>query len=188
RYEALSAGTGDLAALGVLDASAGAHGAAAAGKASVWRDDGYWLLLPLMLLGLFAFRRGGGVAVLLLCACLPWHQALAADDGTLWRRADQVRHERMQEGSDAYRSEDYAAAIDAWQSLLGADAAYNRGNALARTGRYEDAIKAYDEALAQQPGMADAIANRKLVEAAMKRKPPPSKQSGARGDQQQTPD
>src|SRR5690606_5462804 len=186
RYEALSAGTGDLAALGVLDPSAGGQGAAA-GKAAVWRDDGYWLLLPLMLLGLFAFRRGGGVAALLLCACLPWQQALAADDGTLWRRGDQVRHERMREGADAYRRGDYAAAADAWQALPGADAAYNRGNALARAGRYEDAIEAYDEALAQQPGMADAIANRKLVEAAMKDRPP-SQQSGGRGDRQETPD
>src|SRR3546814_12271365 len=94
----------------------------------------------------------------------------------------------MREGADAYRSKDYAAAADAWKALPGADADYNRGNALARAGRYEDAIKAYDQALAQQPGMADAIANRKLVEAAMKRKPPPSQQSGGRGDEQEKPD
>src|SRR3546814_19338171 len=50
---------------------------------------------------------------------------------------------------------------------------YIRGNALARTGRYEDAIKAYDLALAQQPGMADAIANRRLVEAAKRQKSRP---------------
>src|SRR3546814_7216198 len=109
-----------------------------------------------MLLGLFAFRRGGGFAALLLCACLPWQQALAADDGTLWRRADQVRHERMREGADAYRSKDYAAAADARKALPGADADYNRGNALARAGRYADDIKAYDQALAPQPGRGDA--------------------------------
>src|SRR3546814_1845480 len=94
----------------------------------------------------------------------------------------------MREGADAYRSKDYAAAADAWKALPGADADYNRGNALARAGRYEDAIKAYDQALVQQPDMADAIANRKLVEAAMKRKPPPSQQSGGRGDEQEKPD
>ncbi|WP_027079127.1 tetratricopeptide repeat protein [Luteimonas mephitis] len=188
RYEALSAGTGDLVALGVLDASAAERGAVASSKTAVWRDDGYWLLPPLMLLALFAFRRGGGFAVLLLCACLPWHAALAADDGTPWRRADQVRHERMQDGADAYRRGDYAAAAKAWQAIPGADAAYNRGNALAKAGRYEDAIAAYDEALRQQPGMADATSNRALVEAAMKRKPPPSKQPGGRGDQDKRPD
>src|SRR3546814_18529289 len=100
-----------------------------------------------MLLGLFAFRRGGGgVAALLLCACLPWQQALAADDGTLWRPADQVRHERMQEGADAYRRQDYAGATGPWQALPGADAASNRGNALARAGRHADAITDYDQA------------------------------------------
>src|SRR3546814_12912085 len=82
----------------------------------------------------------------------------------------------MREGADADRSKDYAAAADAWKALPGADADYNRGNALARAGRYEDAIKAYDQALVQQPDMADAIANRKLVEAAMKRKPPRSEE------------
>ncbi|MDN5782497.1 MAG: VWA domain-containing protein, partial [Luteimonas sp.] len=188
RYETLSAGSGDLAALGVLDAHSAQPGAVADGKAAVWRDDGYWLLLPLMLLALFAFRRGGGLAVLLLCACLPWHAALAADEGTAWRRADQVRHEHMQAGADAYRRNDYAAAAQAWREVPGADAAYNRGNALARAGRYEDAIAAYDEALREQPGMADAQTNRKLVEAAMKRKPPPSKQPNGRGNQDKAPD
>ena len=187
-YETLAAGTGDLAALGVLDVRAAGRDAAADGKVAVWRDDGYWLLLPLMLLALFAFRRGGGFAALLLCACLPWHQALAAEDGTLWQRADQVRHERMQAGADAYRRNDYKAAAEAWRAVPGADAAYNRGNALARAGRYEDAIAAYDEALRGQPGMADAETNRKLVEAAMKRKPPPSKQPNGRGDKDKTPD
>src|SRR3546814_13252079 len=79
----------------------------------------------------------------------------------------------MQEGADAYRRKDYAGATGAWQALPGADAAYNRGNALARAGRYEDAIKAYDQALAQQPDMADAIANRRLVEAAKRQESRP---------------
>src|SRR3546814_7555446 len=74
RYETLSTGTGDLAALSVLAPSAGGQGTPP-GKTAVWRDDGYWLLLPLMLLGLFAFRRGGGFAALLLCACLPWQRS-----------------------------------------------------------------------------------------------------------------
>src|SRR3546814_8280925 len=114
------------------------------------------------------FRRVGGFAALLLCACLPWQQALAADDGTLWRRADQVRHERMQEGADAYRRKDYAGATGPWQALPGDDAAYNSGNALALAGRYADAIKAYHSALAQKPDMADPNTNRRLDQAATK--------------------
>ena len=45
----------------------------------------------------------------------------------------------------------------------------------------EEAIAAYDEALRLQPGMADAIANKRAVEAALKRKPPPSPRDNSRG-------
>jgi len=187
RYVALSADDSDLAALGVLDASAMREATAKGGKSAVWRDEGYWLLLPLMLLALLAFRRGGTLAAVLLCTCLPWTPVHAADEGTLWRRADQVEHTRMQAGADAYRKQDFSDAAKAWQSLPGADAAYNRGNALAQAGRYEDAIAAYDQALRLQPAMADAAANKQAVEAAMKRKPPPSRQPNGRGKQRQTP-
>jgi Ca-activated chloride channel homolog len=67
--------------------------------------------------------------------------------------------------------------------LPGATAAYNRGNALARLGRFDDAIAAYDEALSQQPGMADAQANRAAVEAARNRKPPPGQAQDPRAPQ-----
>lgn len=196
RYAALTADTSDLQALGVLDASILRDAVAAnGGKATAWRDEGYWLLLPLMLLALLAFRRGGMSAAVLLCVLLPLSPARAAGEkpaadpppaGTPWRRADQVQHMRMQQGEQAYRKQDFAAAEQAWRSLPGADAAYNRGNALAKAGRYEDAIKAYDEALRMRPAMADAVANRKAVEAAMKRKPPPSPQQNSRGDQKQS--
>src|SRR5690606_34119880 len=93
--------------------------------------------------------------------------------GTPWRRADQVEHARMREGIDAYRAGKYEDAEREWRSLPGAEAAYNRGNALAKTGRYEEALQAYDDALQQRPEMEDAIANRAAVEAAMRREPPP---------------
>ncbi len=188
RYAALADDASDLKALGVLDA-ASMHDAVAAhnGKAGVWRDDGYWLLLPLMLLAMFAFRRGGMLAVVLLCTCLPWLPARAADGGTLWQRADQVQHARMQSGIEAYRKQDFAGALRAWESLPGAEAAYNRGNALAESGRLEDAIAQYQQALRLGPAMDDAAANKKAVEAAMKRKPPPARQPDSPGKQRQTP-
>ena len=132
-----------------------------------------------MLLALLAFRRGGALAVVLLCALLPWQPALAADD--LWQRPDQQSHAQAQDAAQAYRSKDYARAAQAWRGVPGADADYNRGNALARTGSYQEAIAAYDEALRAQPGMVDAIANRKAVLAAMKRKPPPGPGQGNQG-------
>ena len=174
-YREIAAGDGDLAALGVLlpdsvaDTQAARHGAS-----RVWRDEGYWLLLPLLLLGVFAFRRGAAFAMLAACVLLPLPPAQAADDtqGTLWRRADQVEYQRQRAGVDAYRKGRFEQAGDDWRGLSGADAAYNRGNALAKAGRYEDALAAYDEALRRQPGMEDAVANRAAVAAAMRQRPP----------------
>ncbi|MBO7942833.1 tetratricopeptide repeat protein, partial [Streptomyces sp. S9] len=76
-----------------------------------------------------------------------------------------------------YRAGQFERAAELYQRGQGADAQYNLGNALARQGRYPEAIAAYDRALKQTPGMADAIANKQAVEAAMKR-PPPKNQSG----------
>jgi Ca-activated chloride channel family protein len=186
RSARLAAGDHDLAALGVLDAAA--RGTTAQGRegGASWRDDGYWLLLPLLVLGAFAFRRNGAVAVLAVCLLLPWRPA-GAQGIDWWRRDDQQAHRQIEQGAQAYHAGDYAAAARAWNGVPGADAAYNRGNALARQGRYEDAIAAYDRALRERPGMADALANRKAVEAAMKRRPPSGKgdrqDTGDKGDQ-----
>lgn len=177
RYVALTADAVDLHMLGVLDpqqAGSQQNGAGSTGgKAGAsWQDEGYWLLPPLLLLGLFAFRRGGaGVAVLVLCIALPGRAAEV--QGTPWRRPDQVAHARMEQGAAAYRKGDFARAAKAYDAVNGADAHYNQGNALARQGRYEDAIAAYDRALRVKPGMVDALANKRAVEAAMKRKQPP---------------
>lgn len=81
----------------------------------------------------------------------------------------------MQDGVAAYRAKDYAEAIATFSGIDSADGQYNLGNALAKSGRYDDAIAAYDGALKLQPKMADAIANRAAVDAARKRKPPPGK-------------
>lgn len=172
-YAALSVGDADLRTIGVLDPASADAQSAQGEKARVRQDGGYWLLPPLMLLALFAFRRGGVLAALLLCLWLPMRPAHAAD-GTLWRRADQRAHARAQAGTEAYRKGDFAAAARAFGGVDGADGQYNLGNALAKQGRYEDAVAAYDRALRTQPGMGDAIANRKAVLDAMKRKPPPS--------------
>ena len=181
RYASLDERNEDLRRLGVLDPGAsGAAGGTADGLA--WQDEGYWLLPPLMLLALLAFRRGGAVALLLVCCVLPLHEAKAAD---LWRRPDQAAYLRMQQGNEAYRRGDYAAAAREYQTLDSATAHYNRGNALAKTGQYPQAIAAYDEALRRQPGMADALANKRAVEAAMKRKPPPGADGGQGKSQQQ---
>ena len=160
-----------------LDADGGAGAGAATLRDGLVREDGGFWLLPLALLLLLpAFRRGLLVPVLALCLVLPWPPASAADGDApaagLWRRADQAAHARSAEAEAAFRKGDFDAAARGFATLPGADAAYNRGNALARAGRYDDAIAAYDQALREAPGMADAEANRAAVEAAKRRQPP----------------
>ncbi len=86
-------------------------------------------------------------------------------------------------GAAAYRSKDYAAAAQDFATGDNADAQYNRGNALAMAGDYETALAAYDKALAQEPDMADALANRKTVEDALKQRKPPKQDQQGKQDQ-----
>jgi Ca-activated chloride channel family protein len=179
RYSALTPGDDDLRALGVLAPGVGDDDAKGGAKGRIWRDEGYWLLPPLMLLALLAFRRRGATALVLLCFMLPWRPARAVE---WWQRPDQAAHVQLEHGARAYRQGDYAGAARTYEQVDTADAHYNRGNALAKAGEYPQAIAAYDEALKRQPGMDDAIANKRAVEAAMKRRPPKGQQ-GQSGQQ-----
>jgi Ca-activated chloride channel family protein len=180
-YASAEADDGDLRSLGVLDPQHAGAMSAQGAKTATAIDDGYWLLPPLLLLALLLFRRGGAFAMLLVCVfALPSLPAHAAG-GTLWKRADQQAYSRMEHGAEAYRKSDFAGAAKAYAGVTDAEGQYNYGNALAKQGDYEQAIAAYDRALKLAPGMPDAIANRKAVEAAMKRKPP----QGDRQQQQQ---
>lgn len=168
RYARIASDDGDLRALGVLDPTDTDDATRVDGtRGSAWQDEGYWLLPPLMLLALFAFRRRAALAMIAMCVL--WTPVKAAD---LWRRADQIEHAHIAQGNEAFRRGDFSAAAQAYQSADSADAHYNRGNALAKAGQYPQAIAAYDEALKRQPNMPDAVANKRAVQAAMKRKPP----------------
>ena len=137
-----------------------------------WADAGYWLaaaLLPLLLLG---FRRGALLSLALVA--MPSHAAWWDD---LWQRPDQQAYRAMRDGEPDraatlfddsqwrgvahYRGHSYDAAEREFDT---GENAYNHGNALAQLGRYEDAIAAYDAALAKDPADADAQFNKALVE------------------------
>lgn len=149
-----------------------------------WHDQGYWLLLPLVLLAASAARRGWLMA-LLLCFTLPLPQqanAFGWDD--LWLRPDQQGERLLNQQQAAaaastfadlawraealYQAGDYQAAAKLWAGQDGANADYNRGNALAKAGELSAALAAYDEALDLDPGLSQAADNRALVEALLK--------------------
>jgi len=174
--------------------------AAAADGSSARQDDGALFALLALPFAALLFRRGwlSCVAVLALGATLP-QPALAFDWPDLWRRADQqAAHafaqgiagdearllEKLDPGSPwratvHYRAGRYAEAEALFAAQDTADAHYNRGNALAHAGLLEQALEAYDAALARRPGMGDALHNRAIVRQALAQQRPP----GAGGDQ-----
>jgi Ca-activated chloride channel family protein len=147
-------------------------------QTDTWRDEGPWLLLPLLLLAPLVFRRG--LLVLICVLFLPWSQpAQAFSWRDLWLNDDQ-RGERAFEAqqyetaqqlfddpewraASAYRRGDYEQAAEMLAGATTADALYNRGNALARLGLVEEAVDSYNRALEQDPRHEDARYNRDLL-------------------------
>jgi len=149
-----------------------------------WRDEGPWLLLPLLLLGALAFRRGY-LVVLLLIILPQTHPAYASGWSSLWQRDDQrgqqamdakqpqlaakLFHDPQWRAAADYRAGNYQAALDSLKGIDTAQADYNRGNALAQLGRLPEALQAYDAALKRDPKLSDASYNRNLVEELLKK-------------------
>ncbi len=186
RYQRIAADDRDLQALDVLDGSDG-QAQSRPGQTRQWQDEGYWLLPPVLLLALLAFRRRALLAAVLAVGLLPLTGQVQAaprtgpapaEHSTLWKRSDQREHARLAEGVQAYRNGEFAEAQQKFEGIDSDAGWYNLGNALARQGDYDGAIAAYDRALAKHPGMADAVANRAVVDAARKRKPPPGSKDG----------
>jgi Ca-activated chloride channel family protein len=72
-------------------------------------------------------------------------------------------------GTAHFRAGDFDKAVDAFAQASSPDGHYNRGNSLARLGLLQEAVGAYDQALAQAPGMEDALYNQQQVEELLQR-------------------
>jgi len=87
-------------------------------------------------------------------------------------RAAQLFRRPDWKAAAAYRAGRYDEAARLLESLPqpDPDLLYNRANALAKSGRLEEALKAYDQVLKQRPDDEDARYNRRLVEQALKQR------------------
>ncbi|MEE4244206.1 MAG: VWA domain-containing protein [Kangiellaceae bacterium] len=145
-------------------------------------DQGYWLLFLLLPLVLVLFRKNAsipGLAVALIIS-LPMTDANASLWDDLWLTKDQQAAKALEQNDAAraaslfenknwqasanYYADNHQAAENIFNQDSSADGLYNKGNALAKQGKYDDAIAAYNEALKKQPDMEDAIFNKELIE------------------------
>jgi Ca-activated chloride channel family protein len=149
-----------------------------------WKDAGPWLVLALLPLVAFSFRRGllFVLPLIMLPGLLVSTDARAGFWDDLWATRDQQAQAALKQdraadaaalaknpaiaGEAFYRSGDFVSADQSWSkaSQDRADTHYNRGNSLAHMGKFQEAIAAYDAALELDPGMEDAAFNRDLVE------------------------
>ena len=155
-----------------------------------WFDQGHWLaaaLLPLCLLG---FRRGA-LIMLAFAVATPGFDAAAAPTaasetapGTiwdkLWWRDDQRAHQALTAGEPEraailfedpqwravarYRTGDWTDALRGFNQDTTTTGTYNRANAHARLGNYQQALDLYGQVLAAAADHEDAAFNKALVE------------------------
>lgn len=103
-------------------------------------------------------------------------QGKAADASRLFQDPRRKAYAELQAGNFPQAAQDFSAFNDT-------DGQYNRGNALARAGRLQDALKAYDAALAHDPNNLDARHNRELVAKALQKQPPKPQSASGKGQQ-----
>ncbi|GAB3091600.1 VWA domain-containing protein [Aestuariicella hydrocarbonica] len=143
-----------------------------------WVDRGAWLSLLLIPFVALGFRRGWLLLIPLLLILPEPSYAFGWKD--LWQTPDQQAQALLKEDKAAeaaqtfkrqdwkaaaqYKAQNFEAAAQGFAEDNSAQGHYNRGNALAKAGKYPEALDAYDEALQQQPDFDDAKANKELVE------------------------
>lgn len=185
RYAASRLDDEDLRRLGLLDGPQAMRAAGEPTQLDSHIDQGYWLLLPLLLLAACAGRRGW-LFCLPLLLMLPPQSSHAFELDDLWLRPDQQGQRLLQaqrpaeaaqrfvdpqwQGKALYEAEDYAPAAERFAKGDSAADHYNRGNALAKAGELEAALDAYEQALERQPELAAAQHNKALVEQALRQR------------------
>jgi len=161
-----------------------------------WEDKGPWLLLLVLPLAALSFRKGLLCFALLLLLPLP-KNSYAFEWQDLWQSKDQQAQQayknkqyeqaaKLFENPDwkaaaHYKAGEYDKAVENLKNNQTTLSAYNQGNALAQSGKLEDAIKAYEKALALNPDDADAKYNKELVEKELEKQ----KQEQQQDDKQQ---
>lgn len=147
-----------------------------------WRDIGYWLIWPALLLSLLSIRKGWRLQwclipfVLILTPVSPVNAGSLSDafftpdqQGRLAFEAQRYAAAAQQfqnpylRSLSAYRAFDYTTAAAGFRQLNTAEAWFYLGNSYAKQMEFPKAKVAYEKALKKQPQLNQAKANLALV-------------------------
>jgi Ca-activated chloride channel family protein len=163
-----------------------------------WAEEGPWLLLAALPLGALFFRRGMWSLLIGICFFGSASSVRAWEWRDLWQTPDQQAQTLLEQskfeqaaerfddperrGYASYQGEQYEAAAQEFASLKSARSHYNRGNALAKLGRYPEALGVYEKALKLDQDHEDAQFNRDLLRKLLEQQQP--QQSSSEQQQQ----
>ncbi|MBB1310939.1 VWA domain-containing protein [Pseudoalteromonas sp. SR41-8] len=168
---------------------------------ALWRIDagiyGLFILLPMML---WIFRRGAFAAAFLVVSFLPQHNAYAVELPSVFKNQDQRALDAYQQGeyeqaatadssqlkgAALYQQGNFDAALAQFSQDKSATGLYNYGNALAKAGKLDEAIAAYQQAQTLQDDFTQAKENQALVEQLKNQQQQQQNQQGQDGEQNQ---
>jgi len=165
-----------------------------------WREEGPWLVLAVLIVGVPAFRRGWLGTVLVLGLLFPF-PAHAWNWEDLWSRPDQQGARQLEQGNPKeaaekftdggwrgvaqYQSGQYEQAGEAFAQQAGSEGWYNQGNALARLGKFKEALGAYEQTLQGNPEHEDAQHNAELIRKLLEQQQQSQNGSGQEQENQQ---
>ena len=167
-------------------------------KADQWRDFGPWLVILIVPFFTLMFRRGYLCILVSLMVFNPeithafeWDELWLNKDQRAMRALENKQAEhaagmfqnKQWKAAAKYMSGDYAGTEELLEQNNDALSQYNLGNALAKQGKYKDAVAAYDSVLDQAPDHADAKYNREIILNELKKKQPPPENKDDNQDQ-----
>lgn len=145
-----------------------------------WKDAGYWLLFPIVLLSLFWFHRGRMVhwcwVLLLVSSCSTKQDRKFVDlffnkdqqGQRLYNKGEKAKAAELFEtgswkGYTYYELGDLESAANAYSQDISATGFYNQGVVYTQLGDLESARQAFQSAIELDPDMVKASTNLSLV-------------------------